>query len=310
MMLILQFQGIGSIAIIVQKKSFSPIISIMKKEKHFRIWREAFRETFTLNSILAAAGTAYFAFFSFFPLMLLIVAVASRWFDPLWVENEIITQLEFVIPGITHLLGENLSQVVRSRGSITTTALLILAWSGSTLFSVVARVMDSIWEGRDTRSTLRYRGIALLFVIGLSIIILPLLFLGTWITPLINSLLPNIPYFLLAASTFTISVFISILLFGLLYRFLPHNSPAWQNIWIAAISAGFLWELAKHFFVNYIASFLTSSNLVYGSVSTIIAFLAWVHLSGLIFFFGAYLGKGYRENEEKDRRKKGRRRGD
>ncbi len=279
----------------------------MKKEEHFAIWREAFGETFTLNSILAAAGTAYFAFFSFFPLMLLIVAIASRWFDPLWVENEIITQLEFIMPGITGLVGDNIENIVQSRGSMTTTALLILVWSGSTLFSILARVMDSIWEGRDTRSPLRYRGLALLFVIGLSAIILPLLFLGTWITPMAENWLPNIPSFLLSGSTFIISAFISIMLFGLLYRFMPHNSPAWHDVWIAAIAAGFLWELAKRFFVNYIASFLTSSNLVYGSFSTIIAFLAWVHLSGLIFFFGAYLGKGYRGDGKQDRRKKRRR---
>ncbi len=282
----------------------------MKKEEHFAIWREAFGETFTLNSILAAAGTAYFAFISFFPFMLLVVAIASRWFDPLWVENEIITQLEFIMPGITSLVGENIENIVQSRGSMTTTALLILGWAGSTLFSIVARVMDNIWEGRLTRSRLRYRGLALLFVIGLNAIILPFLFLSTWFAPLVENLLPNVPYFLLSGSTFIISVFINIMLFGLLYRFMPHNSPAWHDVWIAAVAAGFLWELAKRFFVSYIASFLTSTNLVYGSFSTIIAFLVWVYFSGLIFFFGAYLGKGYRGNEKKDRRKKGRRRGD
>ncbi len=282
----------------------------MKKEAHFKIWQTAFRKTFTLNSILAAAGTAYFAFFSFFPLVLLIVAIASRWFDPLWVESELITQLEFIVPGITRFLGDNLAKIVQSRGSITTTALLLLLWSGSTLFSIVARVMDSIWEGRDTRSTVRYRGLALLFVIGLSILVLPLLIMGTWITPLINGLLPNTPHFLLSGVGFLIPMLVSIALFGLLYRFLPHNSPAWHDIWIAAIAAGFLWELAKRFFLSYTASFLTSSNLVYGSVSTIIAFLAWVHLSGLIFFFGAYLGVGYRGKGNEERRMQKRRRGD
>ena len=282
----------------------------MKKEAHFKIWRKAFRETFTLNSILAAAGTAYFAFFSFFPLVLLIVAIASRWFDPLWVESELITQLEFIVPGITRFVGENLAKIVLKRGSITTTALLLLLWSGSTLFSIVARVMDSIWEGQDICSTLRYRGLALLFVIGLSIIVLPLLIMGTWVTPLINGLLPNIPHFLLSSASFLIPTLISIVLFGLLYRFLPHNSPAWHDIWIAAIAAGFLWEIAKRIFLSYTASFLTSSNLVYGSVSTIIVFLAWVHLSGLIFFFGAYLGVGYRGQGKEERRKVKRRRGD
>ncbi|MBT3313672.1 MAG: YihY/virulence factor BrkB family protein [Anaerolineae bacterium] len=282
----------------------------MNKEAHFRIWQKAFRKTFTLNSILAAAGTAYFAFFSFFPLVLLIVAIASRWFDPLWVESELITQLEFIVPGITRFLGDNLAKVVQNRGSITTTALLLLLWSGSTLFSIVARVMDSIWEGRDTRSTLRYRGLALLFVIGLSILVLPLLIMGTWLTPLINGLLPNLAPFLLSSVSFLFSTFVSIVLFGLLYRFLPHTSPAWHDIWIAAIAAGFLWEIAKRIFLSYTASFLTSSNLVYGSVSTIIVFLAWVHLSGLIFFFGAYLGVEYRGQGEKERRKMTRRKSD
>ncbi len=289
---------------------FSSIISVMKKEEHFEIWVGAFKETFALNSILAAAGTAYFAFFSFFPLMLLVVAVASRWFDPLWVENEVVTQLEFIIPGITRLLGANITQVVQARGSITTTALVILGWSGSALFSIIARVMDTIWEGRDTRSRIRYRGIALLFVIALSIIVLPFLTVITWITPLAENLLPNIPTFLLSGSTFAISALISILTFGLLYRFLPHISPAWHDVWIAAISAGFLWEFAKRFFINYIAGFLTSTNLIYGSVSTIIAFLTWVYFSGLIFFFGAYLGKGYRGNGAKERRGFKRRKGD
>ena len=282
----------------------------MKKEEHFGIWVGAFKATFSLNSILAAAGTAYFAFSSFFPLTLLVVAIASRWFDPLWVENELITQLEFIIPGITRLLGDNVARVVQARGSMTIMALVLLAWPSSALFSIIARVMDTIWEGRDTRSRIRYRGIALLLVIGLSIIILPFLTIITWITPLVESLLPNIPVFLLSGSTFAISALISILIFGLLYRFLPHTSPAWHDVWIAAISAGILWEFAKRFFIYSIAGFLTGTNLVYGSVSTIIAFLTWVYCSGLIFFFGAYLGKGYRGNGTKERRSLKRRKGD
>ena len=273
----------------------------MKKEMHFTVWREAFKETFTLNSILAAAGTAYFAFLSFFPLVLLIVAVASRWFDPLWVENEIVSQLEFIIPGITRLLGDNLTKIVQARGSATTSALLILVWSGSTLFSIITRVLDTIWNGREARSGIRYRGLSLLFVMGLTLITLPLLFIGTWLTPLMKGFLPNVPVVLYQSVGFIVSVLINIVLFATIYRFLPHTGPHWRDVWIGATSAGFLWAIAKSFFINYTARFLSTSNLVYGSVSAIIAFLTWVHLSGLIFFFGAYLGVGYsrgRQNSE------------
>lgn len=281
----------------------------MQLKDHLKIWQRAFKNTLSLNTMLAAAGTAYFSLISFFPLILLIVAVASHWFDPLWVESEIVTQLEFLIPGISNLLGANIEKIIQRRGAVTTSALLLLSWSGSTLFSIIARVMDTIWAGRDTRSTLRYRGLALLFVIGLSIIIMPLLTLWTWLSPLANNLLPNLPNFIVPSVGFITSALINISLFGLLYRFLPHKSPAWKDIWVAAFASGLFWEIAKRLFFSYTSSYMTRSNLVYGSVATIIAFLMWVQISGLIFFFGAYLGVGYSRHgkEDGDRRQMRRR---
>ena len=282
----------------------------MKKTEHFIIWRNAFKETITLNSVLAAAGMAYFAFLSFFPLVLLIIAVASQWFNPLWVEHEIISQLEFIIPGIADLLGENLASVIQARGSVTTTASLLLIWSGSTLFSIITRILDTIWVGRDIRSGIRYRGLALLFVGGLSVLILPLLFISTWITPLLKNLLPDIHPIIYDETVFFTAILVNIALFATLYRFLPHSSPRWRDVWIGATAAGILWAIAKRVFLNYTTDFLSSSNLVYGSVSAIIAFLTWVHLSGLILFFGAYLGVGYSETKKEERRKTNRRKSD
>ncbi|RPH56443.1 MAG: hypothetical protein EHM81_13135 [Chloroflexi bacterium] len=42
-----------------------------------------------------------------------------------------------------------------------------------------------------------------------------------------------------------------------------------------------------------VSSYISVSNLVYGSVSAIIAFLVWAYLSGLIFLFGAFLSVAY-----------------
>lgn len=279
----------------------------MTKEEHFKIWKTAFKESLSLNSILSAAGLAYFALFSFFPIILLIVAIASIWFDPLWVESELITQLEFVIPGISQLLGANLTKLVAARASVTTSASLLLAWSASTLFSMLARIMDSIWSGSDVRSGIRYRGLALLFVAGSCLIILPLLIIGTWVAPLAGNLLPFKSLLFSPIVILLFSLFFNILLFGLLYRFLPHDGPRWRDVWVGAIVAGGVWEIAKRGFIAYTARFVSGSNLVYGSVSTIIGFLMWVHFSALIIFFGAYLGVGYSRCGKEDRRKTKRR---
>ncbi len=280
----------------------------MTPKEHFTIWQNAVKNAFSLNSILSAAGTAYFAFFSFFPLILLIVAVASYWFDSLWVESELIKQLEFVVPNITKILGDNIDKVIRARSTATLTALILLAWASSALFSIITRILDTIWSGSsDVRSRLRYRSLALLLVGILSLIVLTLLFVEFWVAPVLRNYLPEHPFFLDWGGGFLLSSLINVALFALLYRFLPHHTPDWSDIWIGASAAGILWAVAKRFFVGYVVRLLNTSNLVYGSVSTIMAFLLWVYFSGLIFFFGAYLGVGYRGYGKEDRRKEKRR---
>jgi membrane protein len=77
--------------------------------------------------------------------------------------------------------------------------------------------------------------------------------------------------------------------FMLLYMMLPHGASTWREILPGAIGAGLLWELAKKAFLFFVSTYLSVSNLVYGSVAAIIAFLVWAYLSGLIFLFGAFL---------------------
>ena len=67
---------------------------------------------------------------------------------------------------------------------------------------------------------------------------------------------------------------------------------------IGAILAGLLWELAKHVFIFFVSNFLTSSNIIYGSLTTIIAFLTWSYLSMLIFLFGGHVNERYKRRRQ------------
>ena len=77
------------------------------------------------------------------------------------------------------------------------------------------------------------------------------------------------------------------------YITIPHGTSTWREILPGAIGAGLLWELAKKSFLFFVSSYITVSNLVYGSVAAIIAILTWAYLSGLIFLFGAYISVSY-----------------
>ena len=89
------------------------------------------------------------------------------------------------------------------------------------------------------------------------------------------------------------AILLDIVLFLLLYILLPHGASTWREIFPGAIAAGLLWEFAKKAFLFIVSSYISVSNLVYGSVSAMIAFLVWAYLSGIIFLFGAFLSVAY-----------------
>ncbi len=90
-----------------------------------------------------------------------------------------------------------------------------------------------------------------------------------------------------------VAIILDIGLFMMLYAALPHGTSTWREILPGAMGAGLLWELAKKGFLLFVSTYVSISNLVYGSVAGMIAFMVWAYLSGLIFLFGAYLSFSY-----------------
>jgi membrane protein len=80
-----------------------------------------------------------------------------------------------------------------------------------------------------------------------------------------------------------------------LYTILPHGPASWREILPGAAGAGLLWELAKRTFLYFISTYISITNLVYGTLTTIIAFLLWAYIGSLIFIFGAYLSVSYQK---------------
>lgn len=256
------------------------------------VW-QAGRDAFAPESQLVASSIGYYTLFSVFPLALLVVAVASNWLDPLLAEARIVEELEFIIPGLESLLGTNLQSLVKARGPVTGLALLALIWSASSAFNVITRAMDRIWgvDINHRRSIWRHRTLAVIMVL----IITGLLLIGTTVEgtlmTILNSLLPPQLDRIGPFTTGFWAVAVNILLFAILYYFMPHIRLSWREVLPGAILAGFLWELAKRLFLFFVANYLSRSNLVYGSVGTIIAFLAWTYASSLVLLFGAYLNR-------------------
>jgi membrane protein len=253
----------------------------------------AARETLKSDSAITAAAIAYFAIFSLFPITLLSISIASFSLGPLMDQQLIVQKLEFIAPALGQLLGQNIDEIIQARGPVTIVALVGLIWSASTIFYTLTGTLNEIWGNKRRRPFWKRRGLAILFVLTF---VGPALFLTSFASSMIANLrtwLPDPIIPIEGGISFVVAILLDVALFMVLYFMLPHGASTWREILPGAIGAGLLWELAKKAFLFFVSTYISISNLVYGSVAAIIAFLAWAYLSGLIFLFGAFLSVSY-----------------
>jgi membrane protein len=257
------------------------------------VFANAIKETLMPETAIQASAIAYIALFSLFPLILLSISIASFGFGSSVDEHVTIQRLEFVAPALGQLLGQNIDEIIRARGPVSSFALVSLIWSASTIFYTLTHTLNEIWHVKQRRSSWLTRGAAIVFVF---IFVGPTLFLIS----LAGSVIANIRFWLPDqiiplgyGINLLLTVVLDIALYMVLYMILPHGTSTWREVVPGAIGAGLLWELAKRTFLSFVSTYITITNLVYGTVATIIAFLFWAYITSLIFIFGAYLSVSY-----------------
>jgi len=237
-----------------------------------------------------AAAIAYRALFSIFPLVLLLLAVSSNLLVNS-TEEEVVAFVESFLPTAGHLVRNNVTAVLRSRGAVGTLAALGLLWSASSVFAAMNRAVNRAWGATVRRPFWKQQALALSIVVGIGL----LFFVSTLTTTIYNVLRGILPR--LGIDLFSNHVgqrllpllgptLLDYLVFLMLYRLLPVVRVRWQDVLPGALAAGTAWQMAKAGFNLYVRSF-ARYNLVYGSVTAIIVFLTFTYIGAVILVMGA-----------------------
>ena len=83
-----------------------------------------------------------------------------------------------------------------------------------------------------------------------------------------------------------LSLAVSLLMFYLAYRFVPHRRVRPGAALAGAILASLLWEVAKQLFRLYIRR-VGIYDQIYGPLGVLVAFVMFVYYSAIVFVFGA-----------------------
>lgn len=236
-----------------------------------------------------AAALAYYAIFSIFPLSLLFaIAVGSILGDAL-VANQIATALPlFLPPGTEQLLLDNISDQAlalgRSAGLLGIAGLL---WSALGLFSNVSSSLDLIFRVSARRSVWRHRMSALVMALIL-ILLVTASFVTSGVMGLTSALVAVYPSFWITVGTVFLPLGLNMVIFALLFHYVPAKQVYWDAVWPAALFGAIGWELAKEAFRWYLGN-LANFEFVYSTIATVIVLLLWTFMLASIFLFSAEL---------------------
>jgi len=248
----------------------------------------------------AAASIGFYAVFSMFPLLLIFVAVASRFLESADAQERLLEAVLRFMPVSRELVRQNVLAVVRVRGTVGGIGALGLIWASTSAFSTLVRNLNRAWPMARPRNLFGERLLALLIVVCLGALVLLYLVAkalvslpGDWEVAqrAAASALDLIPI----PSAAALSLFILVVL-AMLYRWLPRTSVLWREALAgAAVSSLALWG-ATTLFTRYLASGLARYNVVYGSLGAFVALLSWVYIASLIVLSGAHVGAAIAAN--------------
>jgi membrane protein len=79
------------------------------------------------------------------------------------------------------------------------------------------------------------------------------------------------------------------LFFYSLYRIIPMGKVPVKAAGFSALGITIVWRVASMGFQWYLASGFSRYEVIFGSLSAVVAILLWIYISSLILFFGAHI---------------------
>lgn len=238
---------------------------------------------FRNHGLLLTAALAYNMMLSLIPLSLVLLVVASLFFEPTYVIARVAEEIALIAPGLETTLTEVLAEFLRNRGVIGWVGLISLLVFSSLAFRVIGDAF-SILFARPLPSLKRRFWVSALMPYFFILIVSSGLILITAVNALVDS--QGLEF----GKGFSPIIYLVglgglVLLFTLFYKIMPLTRVSFRLASAGGVTAALLWEVVRHVLVAYYAQ-VSSVNLLFGSMATIIVALLTLEAMAFILLLG------------------------
>ena len=269
----------------------------------FGLLKQTFQEWLQDKAPQLGAALAYYTVFSLAPLILVLLSLVGVIFrhDPAGAWNKITQQMSYFLDPSAVQVVQSIAQKASQPGKSTLATIIGVAlalFGASGVFGQLQDALNTIWgvkakPGGGIWGFLRSRFLSFAMVGGVCFLLLVSLTLESVLkgfSHYVQSVLPG--GIVVAMAVYLIFDFaVVILLFAMIFKFLPDAQIQWRDVWIGAVMTAILFGIGKWLLGFYLGSGAAGS--AYGAASSLITLLLWVYYSSQILLFGGEFTQVY-----------------
>jgi len=269
----------------------------------FSLLKQTFQEWLQDKAPQLGAALAYYAVFSLAPLVLVLLAIIGIIFrdNPAGAWENIAQQMGYFLDPSAVQVVQNIAQKASQPGKsliATIIGIALALFGASGVFGQLQDALNTIWSvkakpGGGIWGFLRARFLSFAMVGGICFLLLVSLTLESVLkgfSHYVQSVLPG--GIIMALTVYLIFDFaVIVLLFAMIFKFLPDVEIQWRDVWIGAAMTAVLFGVGKWALGLYLGSGAAGS--AYGAASSLITLLLWVYYSSQILLFGAEFTQVY-----------------
>jgi len=243
-----------------------------------------------------AAETAYYFFFSLFPLLLFLTPLLGLAGNGQQLMESMLARLSSTMPPDTlALLRRVLQEIITSSGGagIMSIGVLLAGWSGSQIFGSLMDSLNIAYDVSETRPWWKKQllRIGALLAAGGIMLVATFIFLdGERVTHWVAATLGFGEAGIVAWNVLQLLFAVCLLIATgvALFKLLPNVQQRWSHVIVASTVTTILWLVATLVFRLYVQHF-GSYNKTYGTIGGVIVLLTWMYYSMFVLLVGGEL---------------------
>lgn len=251
-----------------------------------RVAAETARQIKRDDVTLMAAGIAYYAVLSLFPLTLLLLSIMRLVADSATARARLENFFSAYLPDSVGFVDQISEQGQGVSGLLGVIGFVGLVWSGTAMISALTRSVNRAYGIKTNLPFYKERPQSILLGIGVLTAFAFSLFGTAAIDAVAQFDVPVIGRLVwVQFLAYLLPFGVTVATFTLVYKLLPNTQTEWGNVVPAALLGAALYELAKVLFVLYVNR--CASFEIYGGMALLVVLMVWSYFSAIVVLVGA-----------------------